>query len=108
MLDSRTEELKDTSVAPAPEISSCAPLRASPAPPKVGESAENYPHVVVVLDPRTRVIECDAGIQWIIQNRRGHRWYGVSFCRTKEALLRLTGSNHPALTSLPDRFPEAA
>jgi hypothetical protein len=30
----------------------------------------------------------------------------MSFCRTKEALLRLTGGNHPALTSLPDQFPE--
>ena len=89
-----------------PEIASGAPPSASAAPPKAGESAENYRHVVIVLDPRTRVIECTAGIQWIIQNRRGDRWYGQSFCRTKEALLRLTGSSHPALTSLPDRFPE--
>ena len=90
----------------SPAIASCAPPTASPEPLKVGESAENYDRVVAVLDADTRIIECGAGIQWVIQNRRGHRWYGVSFCRTKEALLRLAGSNHPVLLSLPDRFPE--
>jgi hypothetical protein len=93
-------------VPSSPGIASCTPPSASPGPPKVGESAENYPRVVVVLDPNRRVIECSAGIQWVLQNRRGNRWDGMSFCRTKEALLHLTGSNHPALTSLPDQFPE--
>jgi hypothetical protein len=58
-----------------------------------------------MLDAKTRVIECRDGIQWIIQHHRNGRgcngWRGVSFCRTKEALLRLAG-NHPDLLALPD------
>jgi hypothetical protein len=72
------------------------------------EHAENYPHVVVVLGPKTRVIECADRIQWIIQHRTGSLktpWAGRSFCRTKEALIRIAGS-HPALEALPHRFPE--
>ncbi len=93
-------------VATSPQIVCHRPLTASPPPPKVGESAETYPHVVAVLDATTRVIECAAD-QWIVQiRRRSGRspWEGVSFCRTKEALLRVTGSTHPALALLPDRF----
>ncbi len=59
------------------------------------ESANDYLRVVVVLNDRWRVIECQNGIQWIIQRRagrRGHgtaRWDGKNYCRTKEALIRL-------------------
>jgi hypothetical protein len=77
---------------------------------EAGESAEEYPAVVVVLDANRRVIECAAGIQWIVQVRRRKGrspWEGVSFCRTKEALVRLVGS-HPTLLALPDRFPEVS
>jgi hypothetical protein len=73
------------------------------------ESAEDYPRIVAVLDPKTRVIECAAGIQWIVQVRKRvteYPWEGVSFCRTRGALVRLVGS-HPALLALPDRFPES-
>jgi hypothetical protein len=73
------------------------------------ETSDDYPHVVATLDPKTRVIECVAGIQWIIQRRlreTKYPWEGVSFCRTREALVRLAGP-HPTLTALPDRFPEA-
>jgi hypothetical protein len=87
------------------EIVSRRAPRAAPAP-RIGEGAEAYPHVVVVLDAKRRVVECAAGLQWIVQVRRGRRWEGVSFCWTKEALLRITGSDHPALLALPDRFPE--
>jgi hypothetical protein len=90
----------------SPEIAHNTPPGVPAAHPKANEGADDYPGVVVVLDAHTRVIECAARIQWIIQSRRGDRWTGVSFCRTKEALLRLTGSNHPALLELPDRFPE--
>ena len=62
---------------------------------------------------KTRVIECRAGIQWIVQRRVSsgrYPWDAVSFCRTKEALLRCvaeyTKENHPALAALPDRFQE--
>jgi hypothetical protein len=97
-------------VPTAVEIAPYRAPRQDAAPPKIGETMENYPRVVAVLGSKTRVIECAAGVQWIIQRRvhKGrHPWEGTSFCRTKEALLRLTGSDHPALASLPDRFPEA-
>ena len=70
------------------------------------EHVEDYPHVVAVLDAKTRVIECADGIQWVLQRRTGSLktpWAGRSFCRTKEALIRIAGS-HPALEALPDRF----
>jgi hypothetical protein len=60
--------------------------------------------VVVVLNAKTRVIECADGIQWIVQRRTGslkYPWAGRSFCRTKEALLRIAG-RHPALEALPE------
>jgi hypothetical protein len=73
------------------------------------ETSDQYPRWVAVLDPKRRVIECAAGLQWIIQVRKrngAHPWESVSYCRTKEALLRLTG-NPDVLQSLPDWFPEA-
>jgi hypothetical protein len=48
------------------------PRRTSGRPPRgVGEEAENYPGVVVVLEPGRRIIECSAQIQWILQVRQG-------------------------------------
>lgn len=70
------------------------------------ESADDYPYIVVMID-KERVIECADAIQWIVQRKRGSIWHGVAFCRTKEALLRCTSIQSEALTSLPDRFPEA-
>jgi hypothetical protein len=78
-----------------------------PGPSRL-ETADNYPFVVAFLDLNTRVIECAQGIQWIVQRRRGCQWHSVSFCRTKEGLLRCAGQQHPALTVLPARFPERA
>jgi len=73
------------------------------------ESSDEYAHVVAVLDAKRRVIECAARIQWIIQvrNRKGgpRPWRGVSFCRTKEALVRLAGP-HPLLLALPEGYQE--
>ena len=108
---SGTEIFEGGAAIPVPssaENLSHRPPSASPAPPRSGESAENYPRVVVVLDANTRIIECAAGIQWILQvrKRKGrYPWEGVSFFRTKTALLH-AGRNHPALQALPDRFPE--
>ena len=31
------------------------------------EYADDYPRIVVVLDAKTRVIECADGMQWIVQ-----------------------------------------
>ena len=58
------------------------------------ETADDYPHIVARLSDRWRVIVCPAGIQWILQRRDGQRagrarWAGVSYCQTREALLRL-------------------
>ena len=55
------------------------------------ESSDDYPSIVAVLDEKTRVIECSARIQWIIQRRiriGPHPWQSQYFCRTKEGLLR--------------------
>jgi hypothetical protein len=78
------------------------------------EGAEGYPRLVVQLDAKTRVIECMAGIQWIVQRRLRngrHAWEGVSFCRTKQALLRCVrewiSGEHPEIEALPNRFLEA-
>jgi hypothetical protein len=39
----------------------------------VSESADDYPHLVAILNAGWRVIECAAGIQWILQRRKGER-----------------------------------
>ena len=75
------------------------------------ETSDAYPHVVVDFGDGRRVIECAAGLQWILQKRLNggqYPWRGQSFCRTKKALLRCAGRSHPLLDGLPDRFPEAA
>jgi hypothetical protein len=45
-----------------------------------------------------------------VNRAQGIAWRGVSFCQTKEALLRCAREwvpgRHPALEALPDRFPE--
>jgi len=102
----------DAGSAEPPSGDEIASHRAQPKR-RVSETADEYPAVVAVLDAKTRVIECAAGIQWIVQVRRREGrwpWESVSFCRTKEALLRCASPHgqHPALLALPDRFPEAA
>ena len=51
------------------------------------EENDGYP-VIVQINDRWRVVTCRAGIQWILQRRRGDRWAGYWFCRTREALIR--------------------
>ena len=92
----------------APSAANLAAMAAGRARRPV-ESADDYPHVVVVIDARHRVIECAHRIQWIIQKRSNtarNPWQGLYFCRTKEALLHYAKSNAPELLRLPDRFPE--
>jgi len=72
-------------------------LPADPPIPQVqgGSSSEergDYRSVVAVLNADWRVIACGAGIQWILQRRRGHRggderWQGHSYCRSRAGLL---------------------
>jgi hypothetical protein len=83
-------------------------------PDRPAESRDDYPAVVAHLSERLRIIECRDRIQWIVQRRRSicpNSWRGVSYCRTRESLLRCAGSGDPAamaqLRALPERFPEA-
>ena len=73
------------------------------------ESSDDYGIVVAVLNRTWRVIRCRDGIQWILQSRdsltaaRGI-WRGRSYCRTKEALLRVcavhAGEINPTATAV--------
>jgi hypothetical protein len=85
----------------------------------MAEEADDYPGVTAVLNDNWRVIECRSGIQWILQRRGGERhgrarWEGRSFCRTSEALKRVSrafaGDIRPSawsiLQALPDWFPD--
>lgn len=83
------------------------------------ECADAYP-IVAKLNDRWRVIACRHGIQWILQYRNRAEtvardgWRGRSYCRTKEALIRVcdchAGNIEPAaraiLNELPDWSPE--
>jgi hypothetical protein len=59
-----------------------------------GETADRYPHIVVMLNSNWRVIRCADGLQWILQRRgapastRANDWRGRSYCRTRDALIR--------------------
>ena len=81
------------------------------------ETDDDYHGVVARLSATRRVIQCRDDLQWIIQNRvsQGHataRWTGLSYCRTREALLRLCRTSSAridpiawaALTALPEHF----
>jgi hypothetical protein len=62
------------------------------------ESADGYSRVVAVLNGKWRVIECRDRIQWILQSRDSLKatvgvWRGRSYCRTKEALLRVCAAH---------------
>jgi len=83
------------------------------------EETDDYDAVIARLNRDWRVIVCSAGIQWILQRRAGERhgrarWEGRSFCRTSEALNRLSrkhaGDIDPyataILASLPERIAE--
>jgi hypothetical protein len=81
--------------------------------PIISETSDAYPHVVVMLDPKTRVIAAD--IQWIIQERRRngrHAWHNRYFCRSKAGLLHCMTCGDmmnmpapPELLALPDWCP---
>jgi hypothetical protein len=70
------------------------------APKRVdrNESSDTYSEVVAVLNRKWRVIRCRDGIQWILQSRDSATaakgvWRGSSYCRTKEALLRVCAAH---------------
>ena len=78
------------------------------------ETDSNYPVLVQVSD-KVRVINCKDNLQWIVQRKQGQQWQGVSFCRTREVLIRdarrrFAPDNLPLealaiLQSLPERHP---
>jgi hypothetical protein len=81
------------------------------------EEADDYGAIVARLNDTWRIIVCKAGIQWILQHRSGQRhgrarWEGRSFCRTRDALVRVSrehaGAVDPAafavVAALPDRI----
>jgi hypothetical protein len=82
--------------------------QATTAPTARDEGADGYSRLVAQVDAVVRVVECAAGLQWIVQRRSGRRWRSVSFCCTKEALLRCVREwvpgEHLALEALPDRL----
>ena len=76
------------------------------------ESSDGYSRVVAILNGKWRVIECRDRVQWILQSRDSPKpeaglWRGRSYCRTKEALLRVCAAHAgkiaaAALAALPD------
>jgi hypothetical protein len=52
------------------------------------ERDDAYP-VIAQIDAKTRVINCKDDMQWIVQRRRcADNWTSMSFCQTREALIR--------------------
>lgn len=88
----------DASRSRAAAVEALPPTEA-PSPPggrlQAGDSPnegdDDYRCVVAVLNDRWRVIACTAGIQWILQVRRGRFWRGRSYCRSKAVLLSRVG-----------------
>ena len=100
-------------------MNALAPIGDKPVRRGPGETADYYPDVVVQINRRWRVILCPAGIQWILQKRDSGNapstgWRGVSYCVTREALVRLCGGlESPVdpsalliLATLPEHIPD--
>ena len=58
----------------------------------LNETADEYAYVIVMLNPRQRVIRCRHNLQWIFQRRtsadlnKGH-WVGLSYHASRESLI---------------------
>ena len=80
------------------------------------ECDDDYYRIVARLNPGWRVIECQDGVQWILQRlgspKRSRRndWRGQSYSRTREALIRCTrhhaGDIDPAAAAVLAALPE--
>ena len=67
----------------------------------IPEGDDIYP-CVVQISATSRVVECAAGLQWIMQRRRGARWHAVSFHRDRDVLIERCGRmSSDALRALP-------
>jgi hypothetical protein len=79
------------------------------------ETADLYPHIVVMLNSNWRVIRCADGLQWILQRRgspekpRRDDWRGRSYCRTRDVLIRCareySGPIDPAASAALEALP---
>jgi hypothetical protein len=79
-------------VLDAPDVLSNLPKR-FPSPINVPASVARYresdnDHPAIALDDKTRVIDCKDSIQWILQRRSSHQWRSLSYCRSRDALIR--------------------
>jgi hypothetical protein len=70
------------------EAVSEAPLPVSRGLLRHREENDGYVGEVVRITDRVRVINCKDDIQWIVQRRKGEQWQSVSFCRTRDGLIR--------------------
>ena len=58
----------------------------------LNETADEYAYVIVMLNPRQRVIRCRHNLQWIFQRstsadlNKGH-WVGLSYYASRESLI---------------------
>ena len=80
----------------------------------LNETADEYAYVVVVLNPRQRVIRCRHNLQWIFQRRtstdlnKGH-WVGLSYHTSWESLIaRYSGVTGLNTDTLPSRINQLA
>lgn len=78
------------------------------------EEADDYRHVVVVVNQNWRIVECRDGIQWILQQRSGQRhgqprWQSRKHNRCKETLIRnvhaFSGEVAPIAREVLDELP---
>lgn len=65
------------------------------------ETADDYSRVVF-QDGLIRVVECQDGIQWLLQRRRpgktggGTAWDTIGYCVSRKAIVRLTRPHSPS------------
>ena len=68
------------------------PTGSSPQAPSCRERDDDYGDVIVHLAPRSRIIVCKDGIQWILQQRsvappNTGTWSGKSYSTTRKGLI---------------------
>ena len=85
--------------------------------PSHRERDDNYPGVIVQLDPRWRIIECRDAIQWIIQKRSAEPlnpgyWLGASYLTDRNKLIELSTTlgllSEPSLRAVLEALPSSA
>ena len=101
-------DAEDTPPAPSSATGFGAPATVLSRRKRLREDADDYRHIIVQIDDRRRVIDCQDHIQWIVQLWNGGRWRGRSYCRTREALIRCSNAKGDSLAiirALPEWHP---